>query len=195
MRVADRVADRVTDVSDRVHARRLESKRDSLDRDNERLRVELRATRDELERERSARDELLDAFTKREDGATIKAKDVKVKTKRRGGLLRLLVVGGGAYVLGTRAGRERYEQIKGWASDMKGRMRGAGEDEWRSTPDAASGMSSDMSGMPGATGSGTGIGSTATSGTTGTDTSTGSTSPSASKSTSKHTESSGPASL
>ena len=68
-----RVADRVTDVTDRMQTRRLESKRDSLDRDNERLRTELRSTRHELERERTARDELLDALKRSADGTTMKA--------------------------------------------------------------------------------------------------------------------------
>jgi hypothetical protein len=157
-----RVADRVTDVADRVQTRRLETKRDTLDRDNERLRTELRITREELDRERGARDDLMGALKKGE--GTVKADKVKVKTKKRGGFLRLLIVGGGAYVLGTRAGRERYEQIKSWASDMKDRARsGQGEDEWSSMSNGgSSGVSGSMgsSGMSGSTGSSTGSGST-----------------------------------
>jgi hypothetical protein len=163
-----RVADRVTDVADRVQTRRLETKRDTLDRDNERLRTELRITREELDRERGARDDLMGALKKGE--GTVKADKVKVKTKKRGGFLRLLIVGGGAYVLGTRAGRERYEQIKTWASDMKGRVgSGQGEDEWSSMSNGgSSGVSGSMgsSGMSGSTGSSTGSGSTS-SGTSG----------------------------
>jgi hypothetical protein len=163
-----RVADRVTDVADRVQTRRLETKRDTLDRDNERLRTELRITREELDRERGARDDLVGALKKGE--GTVKADKVKVKTKKRGGFLRLLIVGGGAYVLGTRAGRERYEQIKTWASDMKDRVRsGQGEDEWSSMSNGgSSGVSGSMgsSGMSGSTGSSTGSGSTS-SGTSG----------------------------
>jgi hypothetical protein len=158
-----RVADRVTDVADRVQTRRLESKRDTLDRDNERLRTELRSIKHELDRERSARDELLDALKKGE--GSVKADKVKVKTKKRGGFLRLLVIGGGAYVLGTRAGHERYEQIKGWASGMKDRMQSRSNgDEWESV---STGMgtgsmgSGSTSGMSGSTGSSTGTGSTA----------------------------------
>ncbi len=37
-------------------------------------------------------------------------------------LLRLVIVGGTAYVFGTKAGRERYEQIRTWASSMKDRF-------------------------------------------------------------------------
>jgi hypothetical protein len=160
-----RVADRVTDVADRVQTRRLETKRDTLDRDNERLRTELRITREELDRERGARDDLMGALKKGE--GTVKADKVKVKTKKRGGFLRLLIVGGGAYVLGTRAGRERYEQIKTWASDMKGRVgSGQGEDEWSSMSNGGSSGSVGSSGMSGSTGSSTGSGSTS-SGTSG----------------------------
>jgi hypothetical protein len=171
-----RVADRVTDVADRVQTRRLETKRDTLDRDNERLRTELRITREELDRERGARDDLMGALKKGE--GTVKADKVKVKTKKRGGFLRLLIVGGGAYVLGTRAGRERYEQIKTWASDMKDRVgSGQGEDEWSSMSNGgSSGASGSMgsSGMSGSTGSSTGSGSTSSgtsAGTTGSSTS------------------------
>lgn len=156
-----RVADRVTDVTDRMQTRRLESKRESLGKDNDRLRTELRSTRDELERERRARDELLDALKKGE--GTVKADKVKVKTKKRGGFLRLLIVGGGAYVLGTRAGRERYEQIKTWASDMKSRVGsgGAGDaDEWSAMSNGGSTGMSGASGMSGSTGAQTGTGST-----------------------------------
>jgi hypothetical protein len=170
-----RVADRVTDVTDRMQTRRLESKRDSLDRDNERLRTELRSTRHELARERTARDELFDALKRNADGTTTKA-DTKVKTKRRGGFLRLLIVGGGAYVLGTRAGRERYDQLKGWASGMKDRVRtdAATEDDW--TTMANGGAGGATSGMSGATGSSTGVGSTSTGSPPTGSTSTGSTS-------------------
>jgi hypothetical protein len=200
MRVAERVADRVSDVTDRVQTRRLESKRESLDRDNERLRTELRTIRDELERERGARDELLHALKKQGNGTTMKADKVKVKTKRRGGFLRMLVVGGGAYILGTRAGRERYEQIKGWASDMRERVRGGGEDEWGpASAGPTTGMTA-SSGISGATGAPTtGTGSVSTTGvtppsgsspTTGTSTTGGTTGTGTSKST-KRTGSSG----
>lgn len=175
--VAMRVADRVTDVTDRVQTRRLQTKRESLDRDNERLRIELRTMRDELERERSARDELLDALTKNDrpiKTGHLEAKDVTVKTKRRGGLLRLLIIGGGAYVLGTRAGHERYEQLRSWASSMKDRMRGpGGSDEWASMS-PPSGFETGPAASTGSTSTGsTSAGTSRTTGSTGTTPSTG----------------------
>lgn len=149
-----RVADRVSDVADRVQTRRLESKRETLDRDNERLRTELRTARDELERERSARDELLDAMKKR--NGTVKADKIKVK-KKKGGFLRLLLVGGGAYVLGTKAGRERYEQMRSWASDMRDKAKGSGSDDWTGGTSTSSSGTTGSSSTPS---SGTAKGST-----------------------------------
>ena len=59
---------------------------------------------------------MLDALNRASERKT------KVTAKPRGGLLRLVVVGGTAYVFGTKAGRDRYEQIRGWFSAMKDRF-------------------------------------------------------------------------
>jgi hypothetical protein len=40
------------------------------------------------------------------------------KNRRRPGRMKWLVLAGGAYVLGAKAGRARYEQIAGWARSM-----------------------------------------------------------------------------
>jgi hypothetical protein len=85
-----------------VRARRDAMKRDALDRDNERLRIEVRALREEVERDRDEREDLLGA---------LKASRVTKVVKRRRGWVRTLVVGAGAYVLGTKAGRARYDEI------------------------------------------------------------------------------------
>lgn len=42
-----------------------------------------------------------------------------MKSSPRGGILRLAVIAGVAYVLGTRAGRERYDQIMDKAKSLK----------------------------------------------------------------------------
>lgn len=81
----------------------------SMDRRQRRLQHKVEALHGELEREREARRALSDAVgTGRE--------------KRRHGLLRVLVIGGGAYILGTRAGRERYEQMTGWVRGLRDRI-------------------------------------------------------------------------
>lgn len=102
--MASRMADKVSDLGDRARERMMESRLDKFDRENDRLRSEVKLLRDDLHEERSSLERALDALNKRET--------VTVKTKpRRGRLLRTVVVGAGAYLLGTRAGRERYDQI------------------------------------------------------------------------------------
>ena len=80
------------------------------------MRTELRMTRSQLEREQERQHDVLDALNRASERKT------KVTAKPRGGLLRLVLVGGVAYVFGTKAGRERYEQIRAWSSSMKDRM-------------------------------------------------------------------------
>jgi hypothetical protein len=88
-----------------------------LDEENDRLRTELRMTKSQLERERDRQQDVLDALNRASERKT------KVTAKPRGGLLRLVIVGGTAYVFGTKAGRERYEQLRGWFSSMTDRMK------------------------------------------------------------------------
>lgn len=79
-----------------------------LDRRNDRLRRHVDVLQTELDREREGREELLDLM--RKEGSM---------SKGRGGAMKLLIVGGVAYVLGAKAGRQRYDQIVGWARSMK----------------------------------------------------------------------------
>jgi hypothetical protein len=112
--MASRMADKVSDLGDRARERMMESRLDKFDRENDRLRSEVKLLRDDLQEERSSLERALDALNKRET--------VTVKTKpRRGRLLRTVVVGAGAYLLGTRAGRERYEQIMEKARSLTNR--------------------------------------------------------------------------
>lgn len=129
---------RVGEAADRLQRRRLEMKTDSLDRTNDDLERELRATRTQLDQERSTREQLLEALTSVPAG-----KEKVVVKKRRGRLLRALVIGGGAYVLGARAGHERYEQIKGWAASMRDRVQSKSDElddgsEWAPTTNGGS---------------------------------------------------------
>ena len=87
-----------------------------LDEEADGLRTELRMTKSELERERDRQQDVLDALNRASERKT------KVTAKPRGGLLRLVIVGGTAYVFGTKAGRDRYEQIRGWFSSMNNRF-------------------------------------------------------------------------
>jgi hypothetical protein len=96
------IADRVTDLGDHARKRVVHSRMEKLDRDNERLRTELSLLRDDLDEERSSfRDAL----------KVLQTREFTVKERRSPRLIRALVIAGGAYVLGTRDGRERYNQI------------------------------------------------------------------------------------
>ena len=113
------LTDRMSDIGDRMRERKTTGKIEHLDEENDRLRMELSSLRSLLDRERDDRNEILDA---------LKGKPQTVVKKKRGGLLRMIVIGGGAYVLGARAGRERYNQLRDWANRMRDRARGAADD-------------------------------------------------------------------
>ena len=108
------MTDRLGDIGEKFRDRRTSNKLEHLDDENQRLRTELHSMRSLLDRERSDREEILEA---------LKGKPKTVVKKKRGGLVRMAVIGGGAYVLGSRAGRERYEQIVNWAREMRDRGR------------------------------------------------------------------------
>lgn len=112
--MANRVAEAVSDLGDKARERRMESRLDKVDRENDRLKHEVRLLRDDLQEERSALQQALDAL-RRDEHVTVQTK----APKRRGRFLRAAVIGGGAYLLGARAGRERYDQIVEKARDWK----------------------------------------------------------------------------
>ncbi len=103
---------KVDGLTDRMRARMTEARLGNLDRDNVRLRGEVAVLRSELDHERSEREELRDLLR-------AKPKTVKVRGKRS--MLRVVVIGAGAYVLGARAGRERYDEILAWARSLRDR--------------------------------------------------------------------------
>lgn len=106
--------DRVSDLRDSWRERRLRMRNDDLDHENRAMRERMRALQDELEHEREARGKMMQTLE------NLKPQTVKVK-RRRGGVLRLVVVGGTAYVLGAKAGRERYEELRGWWQRVRSR--------------------------------------------------------------------------
>lgn len=72
-----------------------------------RLHEKLDSTNEELEREREARRALAEVLE-------------KIDHRRRSrGFLRLVIIGGAAYLLGSRAGRERYDQIMAKAGEAR----------------------------------------------------------------------------
>jgi hypothetical protein len=113
--------DRLGDVADSLRERRLRMRAEGLDEENREMRTEVRTLREELDRERDARAQMLDALQRMGPS--------EVKVARRGGFLRLLAIGGTAYVLGAKAGRERYDEIRRWWTDMRERMARTRESE------------------------------------------------------------------
>ena len=104
----------------------------SLDRQNMRLRDEVSQLKTRLEDERSETEDLKDA---------LRSSPKVVKVKKRGGFLRVVVIGGAAYVLGTRAGRERYDQLVDWARSMRSKMERKADEVASDVEDTASQMS------------------------------------------------------
>ncbi len=96
----------------RTYARdRLEHRLDDAERDNRQLREENDSLRTGMRREEEERKRLWSALEK--------------DSRRRGSRLRApLVLGiaaGVAYIAGTKAGRERYEQLQGWLDGARDR--------------------------------------------------------------------------
>lgn len=120
------VRQKMGDAADRVRERRMEGRLDDLDRENVRLRTEVSQLRSDLDHERSLVNDAMNG---------LRAKPTVVKKKRRGGLVRTVIVAAGAYLLGSRAGRERYDQIMGWVDRKREEMKGR-EDEWSGDPAA-----------------------------------------------------------
>jgi hypothetical protein len=115
----------LTDVTDRIQEKRLHGRVEELDKENTTLRAQVQMLSGDLKHEREEHEELVDLLKTRPTKET-------VKVKRRGGMLRVLAIGGAAYVLGAKAGKERYEQIKDWFSVMRERAAGAEQETMRS---------------------------------------------------------------
>ena len=110
----------------------------SLDRQNMRLRDEVSHLKTRLDDERSETEDLKDA---------LRSSPKVVKVKKRGGFLRVAVIGGAAYVLGTRAGRERYDQLVEWARTMRSKMERDADEVASDMEDTGSQMSATGSTM------------------------------------------------
>jgi cell division septum initiation protein DivIVA len=139
----------VREARSMVKERWLDRRMEKLSHENDRLREELDELKHDLDAEQDRSKETLSALTK----------------ARRPGRLKWIVLAGGAYVLGAKAGRARYEQLRGWMRSLRR------EDESIAIPDAtptttsagaattptgttSSGMTTSSKSTSGATGSG-----------------------------------------
>jgi hypothetical protein len=102
-----------------------------LDRQNMRLRDEVAHLKTRLDDTRTETEDLKDA---------LRSSPKVVKVNKRGGFLRVVVIGGAAYVLGTRAGRERYDQLADWVRSMRSKMARRADDVATEVESAASEM-------------------------------------------------------
>ena len=92
----------VKEAKSMVKERWLDHRVEKLSRENDELREAVDELREDLDDAQGRSRETLAALSK----------------TRRPGRMKWLVLAGGAYVLGAKAGRARYEQITGWARSM-----------------------------------------------------------------------------
>jgi FtsZ-binding cell division protein ZapB len=115
--------DRASSITDSAKQRLAERHAESLERENERLKVENTSLRDQTDRDRERMERILGSL----DDATASPKKHRVRR-----LMTLSVAAGSAYVLGAKAGRERYDQIRTWWAERRNqgvdRMNEWGED-------------------------------------------------------------------
>jgi hypothetical protein len=99
--------DRLMVAGANVREQQAEMRAERVTRRNRRLQEQADTLRTELDRERESREELLDLMKK------------EARMGSKGGAMRLIVVGGVAYLLGAKAGRARYEQIMAWFGKVR----------------------------------------------------------------------------
>jgi hypothetical protein len=116
--------DGVRGAADRFRLAQAERRAGSLERRGRRLDERLRSVSAELDHEREARRELASLLQDKED-----------EMRKGHPMLRMLMVGGVAYVLGAKAGRGRYEQIMAKGRELRERF-------LRSEPESASSSAS-----------------------------------------------------
>jgi hypothetical protein len=119
--------DRTLAIAESVKNRRIEDRHDRMERDLERLRVENETLRDEIDPDR---DRLLKVLGSLEKQTAKKGR----KPHRLRRLFTLSAAAGGAYVVGAKAGHERYEQIRRWWGNVRDRSpvsdASAAADQW-----------------------------------------------------------------
>lgn len=92
----------VKEAKSMVKERWLDHRVEKLAKENDELREAVDELREDLDEAHGRSRETLAALTK----------------TRRPGRMKWLLLAGGAYVLGAKAGRARYEQIRGWARSV-----------------------------------------------------------------------------
>jgi hypothetical protein len=116
------IKEKASALTESAKSRWTEDRSDRMSRDIERLKAENKVLKDEVDRDRGRLSDLLESLG--ESGRP------KTKPHRIRRFVTFTSAVAGAYVIGARAGRERYEQIKGW-------MRDRGSSIWETSGDDA----------------------------------------------------------
>lgn len=118
-------------AADRVRLAQAERRAGSLERRGQRLDERLRTVKAELDHEREARRELAGLL-----------QDKEGEMRKGHPVLRMLIVGGVAYVLGAKAGRSRYEEIMAKGRELRDRFRGETETTTTDSPSTTKAIAS-----------------------------------------------------
>ncbi len=102
------IIDQMGRMRDRIRRDRSEREMEDIRRENLRLKAEARLLQDELEHDRGAVARLLSAIER----------NTPEKTHRFAQMVSLAGAAAGAYVMGAKAGRQRYEDIRGAVSSV-----------------------------------------------------------------------------
>jgi cell division septum initiation protein DivIVA len=92
----------VREAGSMLKERWLDRRVEKLSQENDKLRDELDELRHDLDAEQDRSKETLSALSK----------------ARKPGRMKWILLAGGAYVMGTKAGRARYEQMRGWVRSV-----------------------------------------------------------------------------
>ena len=108
------IKDRAMSARESINRKRLENKLEDARQVNARLDAENRVLHDESGRERGEIERLLAALEGLSSNGTAVTTEPKPKRHRLRRTMTLAVAAGGAYLMGAKAGRERFEQIRDW---------------------------------------------------------------------------------
>jgi G3E family GTPase len=109
------VKDKAGKMTQMAATRMREAKLENAAERNERLRMKNEVLSEELKQERAERDRILEALER---------VGSQRKTHRMRGFFLLSTAAAAAYVMGSKAGTERYEQLRTWWNDMRHRSNG-----------------------------------------------------------------------
>lgn len=115
------VMDRASSIKDEIKSRRLESRAEHAQQQLDRLKMENETLKSEVDRDHERIESLLEGLQD-----VVKPPSGSKHRLRR--LMTLTIAAAGAYVMGAKAGRDRYEQIKDKVQGF--RDRSTTNDEW-----------------------------------------------------------------